>query len=341
MASRHLLAGAVLAAALVSAGGALAEPTAADKETARGLMAEGRADRDKGDLQGALKAFAAADALMHVPTTGLELARAQVALGQIVEARDTALRVMRLPEGPKDPAPFKAAREAASALNDELEPRIPSLKILVTGLPEGMRPRVTLDGAIVPPELLGQSRKLDPGHHTVVAKAGTAEGKQEVDIAEKESKEVSVDLPAQAPPPPVAEAAPVETPPAAAPPPEPFALSRVMVYGGFGLAGAGVILGTITGIVSLSTTSSIKNSGNCVGDTCGPKEYGDISSANAMATVSTVSFVAAGIGGVAGVVGLLLQSPATPANPDVQAARTTPHVEPWLGIGSAGLRGRF
>jgi hypothetical protein len=306
-------------------------------------MAEGRADRDKGDLQGALRAFAGADAIMHVPTTGVELARAQAALGQIVEARDTALRVMRLPEGPKEPAPFKAARESASALNDELESRIPSLRILVTGVPEGMRPRVTLDGAIVPGEVLGQSRKLDPGHHTIVAKAGTAEGKQEVDVAEKESKEVSVDLPAQAPPPPEAEAAPAEqpAPQPATPAPEPFVFTRAMVYGGFGLAGAGVVLGTITGIVSLSTTSGIKNSGNCVGDTCGPPEYGAISSANAMATISTVSFVAAGIGAVAGVVGLLMQSPATPANPDVQTASATLKVEPWLGIGSAGLRGRF
>jgi hypothetical protein len=113
------------------------------------------------------------------------------------------------------------------------------------------------------------------------------------------------------------------------------------VYGGFGLAGAGVILGTITGIVSLSTTSSIKNSGNCVGDTCGPGAYGDISSAQAMATVSTVSFVAAAVGAVGGVIGLLLQSPATPPSPDAQSAKATTHVEPWLGVGSAGLRGSF
>ena len=46
-----------------------ADPSAADKETARALMNEGRTDRDKGDLKAAVKAFAAADALMHVPTT--------------------------------------------------------------------------------------------------------------------------------------------------------------------------------------------------------------------------------------------------------------------------------
>jgi hypothetical protein len=342
LSARRRIACSLVLAALACTGNALADPTAADKETARGLMAEGRAARDKGDLQGALKAFAAADAIMHVPTTGLELARAEAALGQLVEARDTALRVTRIPESPKEPAPFKAAREAASSLNDELEPRIPSLKILVTGVPEGYRPRVTLDGAIVPPELLGQSRKVDPGHHALVAKAGTAEGKQEIDVAEKESKEISIELPAQAPPPPEASAAPAEQPAQpAAPAPEPFVLARAMVYGGFGLAGAGIVLGSITGIVSLSTTNGIKNSGQCVGDTCGPAEYNDISSANAMATISTVSFAAAGVGVVAGVVGLLLQSPHAPANPDVQTARVEPSVVPWVGVGSAGVSGRF
>ena len=39
---------------------ARAEPTAADKETARTLMQDGRAKRDKGDHAGALEAFKAA-----------------------------------------------------------------------------------------------------------------------------------------------------------------------------------------------------------------------------------------------------------------------------------------
>ncbi len=58
-------------ATLVSARDASAEPTAAEKETARGQMADGRTKRQKNDLEGALRAFEAADALMHVPTTGL------------------------------------------------------------------------------------------------------------------------------------------------------------------------------------------------------------------------------------------------------------------------------
>lgn len=46
-----------------------AEPTAADKETARTLMQDGRAKRTKGDHAGALEAFRAAHGIMKVPTT--------------------------------------------------------------------------------------------------------------------------------------------------------------------------------------------------------------------------------------------------------------------------------
>jgi len=85
MAFRSLLVTCTLAASLgLASAVAAAEPSPADKETARGLMAEGRSGRDKGDLKGALKAFAAADSIMHVPTTGVEVARTQAALGQLV-----------------------------------------------------------------------------------------------------------------------------------------------------------------------------------------------------------------------------------------------------------------
>ena len=96
-------------------------------------MSEGRADREKGDQNAALKAFAAADAIMHVPTTGLELARTQAALGQLIEAHETALRVMHNAEKPNEPTPFRAARDGARALSDELEKRIPSLTVVRPG----------------------------------------------------------------------------------------------------------------------------------------------------------------------------------------------------------------
>ncbi|HEX3343815.1 MAG TPA: hypothetical protein VHS09_04545, partial [Polyangiaceae bacterium] len=186
----------LLVAALGVSSMASAEPSAADRETARGLMTEGRADRDKGDLKGALKAFVGADAIMHVPTTGLEVAKAQAALGLLVEARETAIRVTRMPDRPNDPAPFKQAKDAASAMNDDLGARIPSLTVTVKNVPDGATAEVTIDDAAIPAEGIGQPRKLNPGHHVVVAKAGTVDAKQEIDLAEKDQKQLAVELPA-------------------------------------------------------------------------------------------------------------------------------------------------
>ncbi len=341
MGSSKLLATSAVAVALCVGGSAIAEPTAADKETARGLMAEGRADRDRGDVQGALKAFAAADAIMHVPTTGLELARAQAAVGQLVEALDTALRVARTPERPNEPVPFRVAREAATALDAELEGRVPSLKIVVTGAPQGTSARVTVDGAAVPAELLGQPRKLNPGHHAIVARAGAAEATQEIDVAERESKDVTVELPGPPAPAPAAGETP-ETPPQNDERPRSGSpLRNAMIWGGFGVAGAGLLLGSITGLVSLSQTSSIKSSGQCLGDNCGPAEFGDISTAQTMATISTVSFIAGGAGALVGLGGLLLSSGASPPASDAPAAANAARIQPWVSVGSVGVAGRF
>jgi hypothetical protein len=357
MASR-LLCASILAVVMGASSVAMAEPSAADKETARGLMTEGRSAREKGDLQGALKAFAGADALMHVPTTGLEVAKVQVALGLLVEARDTALRVARSKEGSSEPGPFKQARDAASAMTDELEARIPSVTVTLKGVPDGAAATVTIDDASVPSQALGQPRKLDPGHHVIVAKAGGPDSKQEIDLAEKDHKDVTLEVVPGTGPTGPAETTPTPTDTGA----EQSAstgksgFSKGLMFGGFGLAGAGVIAGSITGLLSMSKTNSIKSSPNCVHNggsiLCNANENSDISSAKSMATVSTIAFAAAGAGAVLGIIGLVTgnsSSPApaetTPEKPpsdDAPApATSTSHIEPWLGLGAAGLRGTF
>ncbi len=97
-----------------------------------------------GDVKGALKSFQAADTIMRVPTTGFELAKTQAA-GLLVEARDTALRVTRMPVQPGEAAPFAEARSNSQQLSDELAERIPTLKIKVTGAADGEDPLVSVD----------------------------------------------------------------------------------------------------------------------------------------------------------------------------------------------------
>ena len=358
MASR-LLCASILAVVMGASSIAMAEPSAVDKETARGRMTDGRSAREKGDLQGALKAFSGADALMHVPTTGLEVAKAQVALGLLVEARDTALRVARSKEVAGEPGPFKQARDAASAMTDELEARIPSVTLTLKGVPDGTTATVTIDDASVPSQALGQPRKVDPGHHVIVAKAGGPEAKQEIDLAEKDHKDVTLEVvPGAAPAGPTeATTAPTDTGTTEEPAPtHKSGFSKGLMFTGFGLAGAGVIAGTITGLLSMSKTNSIKSSPNCVNTNgsiaCNANENSDISSAKSMATISTVAFAAAGAGAVLGIIGLVTgnssssapaeTTPEKPPSDDAPApAATTSRIEPWLGLGAMGLRGTF
>src|SRR3954463_8217790 len=81
-------------ALLVLSGAAQAQPSAAQRETARELMDEARRLRERGDLNGALGRFSAADAIMNVPTTTLQVATTQVELGNLIEARESLLRLL-------------------------------------------------------------------------------------------------------------------------------------------------------------------------------------------------------------------------------------------------------
>ena len=301
--------------------------SASDRETARSLMDQGDDLRSKGDLKGALVRFKAANDIMHVPTTALEVARTQIALGQLVEARDMLAQIMSSAPTPREPAQFKDARVEAQKLDATLEARVPSLTVTVNGAAEGASVSLSVDGVAVPAAVIGLPRRLDAGHHVLVATTSTQEGRAEIDIAEGEKKDVSITLATVSKP--VVEKPLVEEKPE--PPPEAHR-SYVVPIVLFGIGGASLIAGGITGAMELSQTSSL--SSTCSNKVCPPSQYGALDSANALATVSTIAFIAGGVFVAGGVIALLVGKPSAPA-------ATQAHVEPWFGFGSAGVRGSF
>ena len=113
----------------------------------------------------------------------------------IVEARDTAIAVTRLPTKPREPAPFVKARAEATKLVDALEPRIPSVQIAVEGPPVGTHVDITLDGVSVPSKSLELARKTNPGKHSIQATAnGYTDATTEVTLAEGETVNVKLSL---------------------------------------------------------------------------------------------------------------------------------------------------
>jgi hypothetical protein len=310
---------------------AWAEPSAAERETARRLLDEGNDRTKKGDLKAALESFSKAHGIMHVPSTGIALARTHLALGQLVEARDVALEVMRTPRERGEPPIFEQARAEARDIEAKVKPRIPTLRIKVTGAPPKS---VTLDGAPFSKSLLDAPVAANPGHHVVVAtnKDGV-EAKGEIDLAEKDEKSIEVAVPE-----PGQGGGATQPPPPPPPPKDPEPSSgggggggaKALMYGGFGLAAAGAVVGTITGVMTLSTASKVKD--QCANNLCDPAARSDLDSSRSTATVSTVAFIVGGAGLALGFVGILLLPPSKP-----QGA----FVRPAVGPATISFEGRF
>ncbi len=285
--TRALLTGALATATLASPALAdepvHAEPSTADKETARDYLIAGRKKLEVKDYQGALKPLKAAHAIMNVPTTGLDYARALEGLGQLIEARAVVLAVTRLPARNGEPEAFADARVAAAALADRLATRIASVVVALKGLPPGVEPKITLDGAPVPAATLGLPRKVDPGAHVVSASApGFTTMQKRVELRDGETLPVELVLfklddtapapPAPAPgprrvvalPPPAASASPEET-------------RRVPAWawitGGIGVAALGAGAGFAVDYASVRSAVTTA----CPGDVCQghlPEQYG-------------------------------------------------------------------
>jgi hypothetical protein len=163
------------------------QPTAQDRDNARTMLFEGRKKMAAGEHAEALKLFRAAHAIMNVPTTGLDLARAQEALRQLIEARETALDVAKLPVVAGESAVFGQARIDAAALAANLNTRIPSLVITVSGPSAGAEVVVSLDGAVLPAATVGLPRRVNPGKRVVEVKAaGFVTERREVEVKEGE-----------------------------------------------------------------------------------------------------------------------------------------------------------
>lgn len=110
-----------------------------------------------------------------------------------------------------------------------------------------------------------------------------------------------------------------------------------LVWTGFGIGAAGLIAGGVAGGVAASQASALKDA--CGGGTrCnGAITQDELDKAITLAHVSTAGFAVGGAGVALGVVGLFLSDFSAPPPPAGDKAS----VEPFVGVGSAGVRGRF
>jgi hypothetical protein len=277
---------------------AMAEPTAAERETARNAMQLGDQLYAAGDRRGALIRYRSAHALMHVTTTGLAVAKVEAELGLLVEARSSAIEVVNLPGEGTESVVLARARSSAAELAVSLQPRVPALVIDVA--PAGLDVLVLLDGNALPRETRELPLKANPGAHTVEIQAlGYFPQIREVMLEEGQISRFSVEL--LPTPQPIAAALPPVLSPVAtlrALPARPrIASPAPAVDGGSHLTPGlvawvvgGVVLaaGATTGIVSLVSTAHEK--AHCEDERyCGLASKGELRTANTLANIANVA----------------------------------------------------
>lgn len=303
---------------------ALAQPTP-EAKAAAGVAADKGLDLyTAGRYEEALAAFEKADQTFHAPTFVLMMARSLAKLGRLCEARARYQQVIDEPLAHYAPPAFFKAQAQAKEELPPLLPRIPTLQVSVTGAPASYL-RLIIDGLPAAP---GKALPLDPGDHIVTAAIpGFGRETRQVTLQEGAHEQVTLDLQAL-PPEPSARTTTPDARPEEAPPPEP-SRSYAAPIAAFGVAGVALGVGVVTGALSLSKGSELKE--ECPGGRCYNDAGGDTyDGVETLSTVSNVSFVVGGVAAAAGVALLLWPQRSEGAQVGVV-----------VGPGWTGMRGAF
>lgn len=328
------------------------EASSQDIAQARQLGQQAQVAYDAGKFAESEKLwYAAARLYSQAPTLTLGLARTQAKLGKVVAAQESYNKIVREWENKTTaPQPFKDAVESAKAEVSAVSAKIASVTLTVQG---PTNPSVTIDGQAVPTAALGLKRPVDPGSHKVAATAeGYAPAETTFTVAEGGSAAATLKM-EKAPDAVAAVPVPVPGPEPTPSPSEPGAdtsrkgsSNKTLALVAFGVGGAGLLVGAITGVVAMGKASDLKDA--CSGDkTCPPSEQDNVDSYKSMGTISTIGFVVAAAGGITGAV-LWFTAPKTSASAGSSRYATVrvPNdrgltVAPYFGGTSAGVTGHF
>ncbi|WP_437715322.1 PEGA domain-containing protein [Sorangium sp. So ce448] len=300
------------------------------KDEAKKLYKEAEARFDKGEYTVAADLYRQADEYVPGAAPKYKLALSLDKQGLVTEA--VAAWQAFLDSKP-DAEKFKEKIAEGQARVEALKKTPAKVKVAtVPEAPPGLK--VAVDGV----GQTGKELSVPPGKHTLTVSAeGFADASQELEVTFAEAREVNVTLTPQAPAPvaatpaqPPAQPPPADVPPAQPPPPaapiEPR--SPVPAYVTLGLAGAGVVVGTIFGIQALGAKSDF--------DDAPTTKTAD--KVDRFALIADMSFAVALTFGVTGAVLLLSDDPAqakAAASSVTKKAFVTPFVSPTGGGAAA------
>jgi hypothetical protein len=347
---------ALVAAALPLAAWSFAAPAHADDVAAqdiaqaRQLGQQAQASYDAGNFAESEKLWNAATRLYaQAPTLTLGLARTQAKLGKFVAAQESYNRIIReWANNAAAPQPFKDAVEAAKSEVTAVSAKVATITVTVEG---PTNPLVTLDGQAVPSAALGLKRPVDPGPHKIAATAdGYKPAEAAFSVAEGGTAAATLKMEKASGAVVAGAAAPAAEP--GAPASEPGAdtggksSNKTLALVAFGVGGAGLLVGAITGLVAVGKAGDLKDQCNA-DNKCPATAQDTVDGYKSMGMISTIGFVIAGVGGIAGAV-LWFTAPKQTATAGGSRYATVPvshdrgvSLTPYFGGTSAGVTGRF
>ena len=262
-----------------------------DRATARALAEEGYNALKAQKFDIADDRFRRADALVHAPTLVVDDGRALMGLGRFVEAQERFELVLREGVADNAPAVWKAAVVDAAKLLEEVKPKIAWLTVVI---PNVRHPHVVIGGRPIAEAALGVKLAVNPGTQNVEVSADGYEPKlQSVALNEGGEQTLEVRLAAL---PTQSSAAPATARPKTPPMGESKSRNRTPVYVAFGVGGAGVVVGTVAGLLALQKRSDLN--GVCISGACPRSAESNLNSYHSLGLVSGIGF-GVGLAGLA------------------------------------------
>jgi hypothetical protein len=165
------------------------------KAAARAAFLEGVKLQEEGKAGEALARLESAQKLFDAPTHLLHIAQCQGLTGRLVEASETYELLARKSLPPDSPDAFVQAQQQGQAELPPLRARIPTLRVTIR---QGAQPfqnlQVNVNGVIMPNELLGIARPLNPGVYRFSAQAVGASTASATDVSLAERAQKSIEL---------------------------------------------------------------------------------------------------------------------------------------------------
>lgn len=278
----------------------LSAQTDQERAGARAAAKDGIAAFNEGNFEKSLSLLERAEKLVHAPTHLLFIARAQVKLGLLVEARESYKDIINENLSPTAPKAFLNAQNIAPQELAEIEGRIAKLTLELSSstgeLPADVE--VQVDGVPLSSNLYGLAVPTNPGERRVTVTApGMLSLEKSVVLEEggSGSLELVLEVDPNAPPP-VVVGQEEHPEPAAAPEgsaPQQASTMSSRAKWGWVAAGTGtafVATGAALGIASLSGVKKAENDDSLCGsdNVCTPEGTKKVNSAQTMALLADI-----------------------------------------------------